>query len=351
TDVALNTAGPAGPAVEVLLGKGDGSFQSNPLILSVADSPFSVAAGDFDGNGALDLVTANGPSGTLSVLLGNRDGSFQPPVDLTVGGAPNVVAVGDFNRDGRLDIVTTQQLTNTVSVLLGRGNGTFAPPLVFAASGEFFGPTALAIGDVNGDDKVDLVTNSQSFLGSPASQIGVLLGNGDGTFQDPILHAPDGGDGDVALGDFNGDGLTDAAVVGLSLGISPGGGRVFVGNGDGTFQQFLFVGFSTGGDDPQGLVATDLNGDGLVDLVATNTDNNTVGVLINNTTHTVLSADVNPAAVGQTVILTARVTGVNGIPTGNVTFRDGDGFVALGTATLDATGTARLAIAFTDAGD
>src|SRR5262249_52460959 len=142
-DVALNTAGPAGPAVEVLLGKGDGSFQPNPLILSVGQTPLSVAAGHFAGNGPPDLVTANSQSGTLSVLLGNGDGSFRPRVDLIVGGAPNVVAVGDFNRDGRLDLVTTQQLTNTVSVLLGRGNGTFAPPLVFAASGEFFGPTAL----------------------------------------------------------------------------------------------------------------------------------------------------------------------------------------------------------------
>ncbi len=133
-DVALNTSGPAGPAVEVLLGKGDGSFQPNHLILSVGQTPLSVAAGDFDGNGALDLVTANS-QGTLSVLLGKGDGSFRPRVDLAVGGAPRTVAVGDFNGDGRLDVVTAQQLTDTVSVLLGHGDGTFAPPLVFTASG------------------------------------------------------------------------------------------------------------------------------------------------------------------------------------------------------------------------
>ena len=139
-DVALNTAGPAGPAVEVLLGKGDGSFQPNHLILSVGQTPLSVAAGDFDGNGALDLVTANSTSGTLSVLLGNGDGSFRPRIDLAVGGAPRAVAVGDFNGDGRLDVVTAQQLTDTVSVLLGHGDGTFARPLVFAASGQNFTP-------------------------------------------------------------------------------------------------------------------------------------------------------------------------------------------------------------------
>src|SRR4029077_436907 len=124
-DVALNTAGPAGPAVEILLGKGDGSFQANHEILSVGQTPLSVAAGDFDHNGALDLVTANS-QGTLSVLLGNGNGSFRPRIDLAVGGSPHSVAVGDFNGDGRLDVVTAKQLTDSVSVLLGQGDGTFA---------------------------------------------------------------------------------------------------------------------------------------------------------------------------------------------------------------------------------
>src|SRR4051794_32773430 len=131
-DVALNTAGPAGPAVEVLLGKGDGSFRPNHQILSVGQTPLSVAVGDFDRNGALDLVTANSSSGTLSVILGNGDGTFRPRVDVAVGGAPRAVTVGDFNGDGLLDVVTAKQLNQTVSVLLGRGNGTFAAPLVFA---------------------------------------------------------------------------------------------------------------------------------------------------------------------------------------------------------------------------
>jgi hypothetical protein len=127
--------------------------------------------------------------------------------------------VGDFNGDGRLDVVTAQQLTDTVSVLLGHGNGTFAPPLVFAASGVDFTPQAMAVGDINGDGKLDLVIKSVSVLESDASQLGVLLGTGDGTFRGPILAAPHPGEsGDLALGDFNNDGRPDVAVAENELG-------------------------------------------------------------------------------------------------------------------------------------
>jgi hypothetical protein len=286
-DVALATgASTTHPAVEVLLGNGDGSFQEDHLVLSVGQNPFSVAVGDFDGNGALDLVTANSGSGTVSLLLGNGDGSFQPRIDLVVGAAPRAVAVGDFNGDGLLDLVTAQQLSDTVSVLLGNGDGTFAPPLVFAASGEDFTPSSLAVGDVNGDGRADLVINSLFVLDGDGSQLGVLLGNGDGTFQDPILETPQNGEGDLALGDFNNDGLTDAAVTDSRLGAPPGHLALFIGNGDGTFQ--FPQAFPTGGNDPLGVAAGDLNGDGLVDLVVTNfffntTGPSTVGVLLNNT--------------------------------------------------------------------
>src|SRR5262245_38226633 len=130
-DVALTTSGNgANPAVEVLLGKGDGSFQTNHLILPIGSSSLSVAAGDFDHNGALDLVTANS-NGTVSVLLGNGGGSFRPRIDVTVGGVPRTIAVGDFNGDGLPDVAVAKQLSETVRLLLSNGDGTFATPLVF----------------------------------------------------------------------------------------------------------------------------------------------------------------------------------------------------------------------------
>jgi hypothetical protein len=350
-DVALNTSGSrAGPAVEVLLGKGDGSFQPNHLFLSVGQTPLSVAVGDFDGNGALDLVTANNSSGTVSVLLGNGDGSFRPRIDLAVGAAPRAVAVGDFNGDGRLDVATAQQLTDTVSVLIGHGNGTFAPPLVFKASGAGFTPSSLAVADVNGDGKLDLVINSISFLDSDAFQVGVLLGSGDGTFQGPILApAQPGGSGDLALGDFNGDGRMDAAVAD-QLGASTGDLSVFFGNGDGSFQPNLRLDLLTGGNDPSGVAAADLNGDGLVDLVAANSSSSTVGVLLNTstapapaaTTTTTLGTSAPTAVFGQTVLLTASVNSQAGVPVGTVTFLDGT--TVLGTAQVNAAGQATLGV-------
>jgi hypothetical protein len=354
-DVAVNTSGtPANPAVEVLLGKGDGSFQPNHQILPVGLNPVSVAVGDFDRNGAPDLVTANISSGSLSLLLNNGDGTFRPHIDLAVGSSPRAVAVGDFNGDGLPDVVTAQQLSNTVSVLLGHGNGTFAQPMVFAASsGLDFAPSSLAVGDLNGDGRADLVINSIGGEDSVVSQLGVLLGHGDGTFGAPIFNSPQGAnDGDVALGDFNGDGHIDAAVGGEAA--LPDGLSVFNGNGDGTFQPFLLQRFSTGGTNPFGVAAADLNGDGLVDLVAANSSDSatspgSVGVLLNTAgpvaaapTTTTLSTSIATAVFGQTETLTATVSSRAGTPIGSVIFRDGD--TVLGLEPLDATGQASVPV-------
>jgi hypothetical protein len=350
----VNTSGsPTNPAVEILLGKGDGSFQPNHLILPVGLNPVSVAVGDFDHNGAPDLVTANESNGSVSVLMNNGDGSFRPHIDLTVGSFPRAVAVGDFNGDGLPDVATAQQLTNTVSVLLGHGNGTFAQPLVFTASRSDFTPSSMAVGDMNGDGRADLVINSIGGEDSVVSQLGVLLGNGDGTFGAPILNNPEGADdGDVALGDFNNDGRLDAAVGGEAA--LPDGLSVFNGNGDGTFQPFLLQRFSTGGTNPFGVAAADLNGDGLVDLVAANsfvsaTSPGSVGVLLNTAgpvaaapTTTTLSTSIATAVFGQTEVLTATVSSRAGTPIGSVVFHDGD--TVLGLEPLDASGQASVPV-------
>src|SRR5207249_2020633 len=116
---------------------------------------------------------------------GNGDGTFQPAVPYTVGSSPAIVAVGDFNGDGRLDIVasnvgSTASPGSTVSVLLGNGNGTFQPALTSAAGP---GPLGIAIGDFNHDGRLDIAVSNVRSL-----ELSVLLGNGNGTFQAPVSY-------------------------------------------------------------------------------------------------------------------------------------------------------------------
>src|SRR6266404_3601971 len=237
--------------VSVLLGNGDGTFQT-AVAIATGTNPQSVAVGDFNGDGKLDLAVANGgdfssgAGGSVTVLLGNGDGTFQAARSFVVSGSPWAVAMGDFNGDGKLDLATANGggglEPGTVSVLMGNGDGAFLEAPTFGSGG-----ASLAVGDFNGDGKLDLVTN------------GVLLGNGDGTFQAPLAF-PAGTYSSLAVGDFNGDGKLDLAGPGNSGVIS-----VLLGNGDGTFQAPLN---SSSGTYPSGSVAAgDFNGDGKLDLV------------------------------------------------------------------------------------
>src|SRR5207237_5072267 len=144
---------------------------------AVGTSPYSVAMGDFNGDGHLDLAVANGGSNDVSVLLGNGDGTFRAArnFDAGLGGGPLWVAVGDFNRDGKLDLVVANSSSDSVGVLLGNGDGTFGPALTFPAGGSQ--PQSVAVGDFNGDGKPDLAVASYY-----SNNVTVLLGKGDGTF-------------------------------------------------------------------------------------------------------------------------------------------------------------------------
>ena len=249
----------------VALGNGDGTFRK--AVTYSTQLSYSLAVADCNGDGNLDIVTADQDSPpTVSVYLGNGDGTFKtlPVVSSTT--SPNwFVAVGDFNGDGKKDIVVID--SPHISVLLGNGDGTFGPP---SDNDSFVGAHWLAVADFNKDHEADVLVTG--YFGS-SYNIGVLLGNGDGTLQNsittPLQYVP----ATVAAGDLNGDGKMDA-VLGFAL----GGIGVFLGNGDGTFQPVVF--YNTSGIGNGGVIVADLNLDGKLDVAvpSSNGANGVAGV-------------------------------------------------------------------------
>lgn len=204
-------------SISVLMGNGDGTFQ-NEKEYDVVQSVSAVALGDFNRDGKMDLALAGDDATGVVILLGNGDGSFKPPVIYPIQEGGNSIAVGDFNGDGRLDVVTLK--SGWLWILQGNGDGTFQPArrMVIEAS-----PSYVRVLDVNRDGKDDLAV--WGYFGG----VGILLGNGDGTFQAPLKNYVGDVGNSVIFGDFNGDGKTDLAV-GFQGGIA-----IFLGTGNGTF--------------------------------------------------------------------------------------------------------------------
>jgi hypothetical protein len=339
--------------VGVLLGNGDGTFQPVVTYGSGGTYPPSITVADVNGDGKPDLVVANScdlscspvNGGVIGVLLGNGDGTFQTAVPYSSGqGSLNSVAVADLNGDGSPDLVVAD---NGIGVLLGKGDGTFLQIVNYSSGGTF--PTSVAVADVNGDRKPDLLVANCDASGSSScidlsvdGSVGVLLGNGDGTFQTVVAYDSGGSGGaSVAVADVNGDGKADLVVAdNCDTGCLSGGAvGVLLGKGLGTFKPV--VSFELSNASGNSVAVADVNGDGKPDLlVATTTNVGEVAVLLNNTaiapryTKTVVSTSGSPSLVGQPVTFTAMVTSTKGaIPDGEqVTFYDG--MTALASVTL-----------------
>jgi hypothetical protein len=283
----------------VCLGDGNGQFLSETLLpINPSNIVNAFAAADFNGDGNEDLALVTGQNtnganlriGELYVYLGNGDGSFRGPQVRTAPTNAIAIATGDFNGDGKPDLVILgddySDFGAYVAVLLGTGLGHFSSPIKFRIPknhGKFGRPTALAVGDFNGDHNLDVaITIPVSDSNDPGSVV-VLFGNGAGTLRKGTVANAGTDPLSIAVADFNGDGILDLVVSNdpcyPACG-NPGAISVLVGAGDGTFQAPQT--FATGGELPF-LTVADFNGDGKPDVATANGDSRSISVLLNTT--------------------------------------------------------------------
>jgi len=255
----------------IYLGKGDGTFQL-PRIVPVSKglAPLSLVAASLRGNGILDLVLAEYDTSTVGILLGNGDGTFGYEQEYVLPDPPQAVTVNDFNHDGKLDIAavmfTAVTPTGTeiplVASLAGDGTGNFGAPVITYLDNEYSWAQTVDSGDVNGDGLPDLLITAPELLGTLDGGAEIYLGNGDGTFKPGVMVVPNDFFNlvsDAKFGDVNGDGCRDAVVSDYSM-VS----WVALGDCAGNFSQPTPFPM---GDSPYAVQLADVNGDGNLDIV------------------------------------------------------------------------------------
>ena len=261
--------------VGVLLGDGKGGFGGAPLYQTLSGGLSGAAVGDFNGDGVQDFAVVDGcgdyycdlQNGYLEIFLGQPGGTYTLAESYPANTSPKQVVAADLNGDGKPDLAVANWTPGDVTVFLGNGNGTFKTGRQFRSGS---GSDALAAGDFNGDGIVDLAVGNNCTSCSGAGTIGILLGNGDGSFRNPQFYQTTASVFSVAVGDLNRDGVLD--VVAANLCTSPtcqSGGYVTVmlGRGDGSFNAPVQY---AAGISPLGVAIGDLNGDGYPDLAVAN---------------------------------------------------------------------------------
>jgi hypothetical protein len=312
-DLAVLNTGDA--TISILLGNGDGSFQPATTVGGDTNS-YVIVSADLNGDQRADLVIT-GDSG-VTVLLSHGDGTFEPPQHLDGGVSPGQVVVDDFNSDGKPDLAVTN--TNGVGILLGNGDGTFQSRVDYGIGTGSSGGTAVA-GDFNGDHREDLAVGN-------GAGIWILLGNGNGTFQTPVTAA--GFSHVRSAADFDGDGKLDllfddgVSVCGTWPHLYVCGGPVgmMLGNGDGTFKSPSIL---KANSITFSAFAADFDGDGNVDIAVV--DGSSVNVY----------AGDGKGGFASAVPFPIRAAGTNGL--------------VVGAIAADLTGNKAPDIAGTDAGD
>ena len=267
--VVVNNNCPSSPcssvgSVSVLLGNGDGTLQTH-VDRNVGNSPNALALGDVNKDGKLDVLVSNGQDGTMGFAIGNGDGTLKTQKTLASGNSPHGIVVADFNGDSFLDVVVANTADSDIALFRGSSGG-FHTPVTFATG---LNPASLAVADFNSDGKPDVVTGN-----SGASSVSIMIDSNffTGGFLPHVDLATTDKVNAVAAGDFNGDGFADVAAAATTSDVV----SVSYGRGDGTFQFHVEV---PSGSDPVGLAAADFTGDGRVDLAVLNDVDNTVSLL------------------------------------------------------------------------
>lgn len=260
--------------VTVFLGNGNGGFLSTGASYSVPANPYSLVTDDFDRDGNLDLAVTSSPgsgvnNGVVTVLLGDGSGNFIQKSQFT--GLPNStvnIVSADFNRDGKSDLAVSSANSNKVIILTGNGDGTFAQ----GAALTVVNPQGLTLGDFNGDGIADLASVTFTQDANSYTRLSILLGDGTGNFSITTSQLKRyAQQRDLTVADFNGDGKADLAIC-------DGYGSVSIMKGDGSGN---FSSWQSGSGGGHGVVATDLNGDGLPDFVTSAYQGGSLSVYLN----------------------------------------------------------------------
>jgi hypothetical protein len=205
-DFAATNNGNNAASISIFLNSGSGSFSTRTdLSLPNGSKPYGIATADFNGDGVIDLISAN-ENGTVSLLLGIGNGSFATAVHSTVDTDAKGITAGDLNNDGKVDFVVSNYNSYKLNILLGNGDGTFQPKIQYDTTSE---TRALYITDINGDGKPDLIFPNEGANTRPAKAITILLGNGNGTFQPKVDYITNAKSESLIVADLNGDGKID----------------------------------------------------------------------------------------------------------------------------------------------